>query len=260
MPRTITRTELIDQLRALGVEPGVLVVHTAFSQVAPIEAGPDGLIDALIGAVGRSGTLVMPSMSDDDDRPFDPAATPCAGMGIVADTFWRRAGVLRSDSPHAFAAIGPLASVILEPHPVTVPHGLDSPIGRAHALDAHVLLLGVGHDADTTIHLAENLSGVRYRSAKYAIVRSAGRDVRVDYDEVDHCCQRFAQMDEWLERAGRQRRGVVGHAQARLARSRDIVGAARSRLRIDETIFLHAPAICRECDDARASMARSAQA
>ena len=47
----------------------------------------------------------MPSMTADDDHPFDPRATSCIGMGIVAQTFWLP-GVLRSDSPHAFAAAG----------------------------------------------------------------------------------------------------------------------------------------------------------
>ena len=72
----------------------------------------------------------MPSMTADDDHPFDPRATSCIGMGIVAQTFWQLPGVLRSDSPHAFAAAGPQAARITAPHPVDVPHGLDSPVGR----------------------------------------------------------------------------------------------------------------------------------
>ena len=173
----------------------MLVVHTAFSRLGPVEDGPRGLIDALQAAVGPEGTLVMPSMSDDDDRPFDPAATPCRAMGIVADTFWRLPDVRRSDSPHAFAARGPRASEITAPHPVEVPHGPDSPIGRASSLDAQVLLIGVGHDANTTVHLAETLAGVRYRIRKYATVLRDGRAVRCDYAEIDHCCQGFDRMD-----------------------------------------------------------------
>src|SRR4051812_5370615 len=107
----VPRVHVVEQLLALGVQPGgVLVVHSAFSRTGPIEDGPRGLIDALIAALGPRGTLVMPSMSDDDEHPFDARATPCVGMGVVADTFWRRPGVLRSDSPHSFAAIGPRAA------------------------------------------------------------------------------------------------------------------------------------------------------
>jgi aminoglycoside N3'-acetyltransferase len=99
MRRTITRSEVTEQLLALGVKSGdVLLAHTAFSKVSPVEGGPRGLIEALLAALGPHGTLAMPNMSDDDDHPFDPRKTDCRGMGIVADTFWKLPGVLRSDS------------------------------------------------------------------------------------------------------------------------------------------------------------------
>jgi aminoglycoside N3'-acetyltransferase len=248
--------ELIEQLRTLGVVPGsVLVVHTSFSRVAPVEGGPRGLIDALRSVLGPHGTLVMPSMTDDDDVPFDPASSPCAGMGIVAETFWRMPGVLRTDNPHAFAAAGPEAVRITAPQPVDVPHGADSPVGRVRDLDGYVLLLGVGHDADTTIHLAENIAGVRYGRRAHATVMSDGKPKRYEYREADHCCENFSLLDGWLEAGGRQRRGIVGRAEARLARSRDIVEAALDRLRQHETIFLHPPGSrCGQCDEARASL------
>lgn len=249
-----SRDDITRQLQALGVQRGgVLLVHTAFSKLAPVEDGPLGLIAALRAALGDAGTLVMPSMSDDDDHPFDPRRTPCATMGVVADMFWRLPDVQRSDSPHAFAAIGPKAAQILAPHPLDVPHGMDSPVGRVHALDGQVLLLGVGHDADTTVHLAENMAGVRYLLPKHLTVLRDGRPQRYDYRETDHCCCNFDRLDDWL--GHRQQRGHVGPAPARLARSRDIVDAALGRLRADETVFLHPAGHCAECDQAWASLA-----
>jgi aminoglycoside 3-N-acetyltransferase len=251
----IPRGELTHQILALGVKPGgVLVVHTSFSKVAPVQDGPHGLIAALRNALGPAGTLVMPSMSDDDDYPFDPRRTPCVGMGVVAESFWKLPGVLRSDSPHAFAAIGPRAAEITAGHPLEVPHGPDSPVGRVHELDGQVLLLGVGHDADTTVHLAETMAGVRYGLPTYATILRAGLPTRCEYREIDHCCQNFNLMDQWLEAEGRQRRGIVGHAEARLARSRDVVEVAVRRLRENETVFLHPPGVDAECDEARASL------
>ena len=240
------------QLRDIGVEAGdVLLVHTAFSKVAPLDGGPTGLIAALRGAIGPAGTLVMPSMTDDDDVPFDPASSSCRWLGVVADTFWRMDGVLRSDSPHAFAAVGPNAPEILAPHPVDVPHGPDSPAGRVHDLDGRILLLGVGHSENTTIHLAEAIAGVRYRRRAHATVRGRGR---VDYGEIDHCCERFALVDGWLDERKLQNRGSVGRAESRLVRSRDVVEAVLPRLAADETVFLHPPGVDPECDEARASL------
>ena len=251
-----TRSDVVRQLIALGVQRGgVLLVHTAFSSVGPIERGPRGLIGALREAIGADGTLVMPSMSDDDQHPFDRDATPCIGMGIVAETFRRLPGVRRSDNPHAFAAIGPRAATIVAPHPLDEPHGHGSPVGRVFDADGQVLLLGVGHDANTTIHLAEMLACVRYRRMKWLATLQNGRLVRLAYGEVDHCCQRFALLDEWLDATGLQRRGIVGRGAARLMRSRDVVGVAVDRLQTDETVFLHASGACDECDDARASLA-----
>ena len=245
------------QLAALDIERGgVLLVHTAFSRVAPIERGPQSLIAALAAAIGPDGTLVMPSMCDDDGVPFDPTSAACRALGIVADTFWRMPGVLRSDNPHAFAARGPLAATITARHPVDIPHGIDSPPGRVYELGGQVLLLGVGHDCNTTVHVAEHLAGVRYRLPKYATVMERGRPKRYDYGETDHCCERFALLDQWL--AGRQRRGTVGRAEARLARSRDIVDAALEHLRENETVFLHpAGGPCGECNAARSSIPMS---
>ena len=253
---TINAETLIRQLLELGVKPGgVLLVHTSFSKVRPVEGGPQGLIRALRMALGEAGTLVMPSMSYDDDHPFDKNQSPCPEMGIVADIFWRLPGVMRSENNHAFAAAGPEAERILAPHPIDVPHGLNSPVGRVYELDGQVLLLGVGHDSNTTVHLAENLAGVRYRRPKYITLLKEGRPVRFDYREVDHCCQNFALVDGWLEGRGQQRRGKVGHAEARLMRSRDVVSVVTEHLVQDETIFLHPEGFDEECDDARASLA-----
>lgn len=256
-PDPLTVDAVAAQLWALGVEPGqTLQVHTAFSRVGPIEVGPLGLIRALREALGADGTLVMPSMTDDDDHPFDPRTTPCLGMGVTADAFRRLPGVLRSDSPHAFAVEGPLAERITAPHPVDVPHGLDSPVGRILDVGGHVLLLGVGHDANTTVHLAESLAGVRYRRPKHVTVLRDGVAARVDYEEIDHCCERFALMDGWLDERSLQRRGIVGHAEARLVPARAIVAVAVERLRADETVFLHPLGTDEECDEAWASLGR----
>jgi aminoglycoside 3-N-acetyltransferase len=250
----VRNSELIAQILELGVTPGaVLLVHTSFSRVGPVEGGPRGLIGALQAALGPNGTLVMPSMSDDDDHPFDPRRTPCLGMGVVADTFWRAPTVLRSDSPHAFAAIGPEATRITADHPLDVPHGLNSPVGRVYELDGQILMLGVGHDANTTIHLAEALARVRYRRQKSVTIIHAGQPTRYCYREIDHCCDNFNLVDQWLDAEKGQRRGRVGHGEARLADARHVVATVGARLRANETVFLHEPGVDSQCDEARAS-------
>src|SRR5712672_1405109 len=127
--------ELEQQLRSLGVRAGgVLLVHTSFREVRPVEGGPLGLIRALRRALGARGTLVMPAMTD-GATVFDPRSTPTEGMGITAELFWRQPGVLRSTHPGgSFAAEGPLAERICAPQVLSPPHGPDSPLGRVHDL------------------------------------------------------------------------------------------------------------------------------
>jgi aminoglycoside N3'-acetyltransferase len=256
---TIDRPALAGQLRALGVRDGaVLLVHTSYRAVRPVLGGPATLVDALRDAVGTRGTVVMPAWGDDADAPFDPASTPVsADLGVTAELFRQLPGARRSDHPFAFAAIGrDAAAIVADPLPLP-PHGPASPVGRVHELNGQVLLLGVGHDANTTIHLAEALAGVPYNVPKHCTVLAHGRPARVEYTETDHCCERFALADAWLRERGLQREGAVGHGTARLAASRDIVTVVRRRLESEPLLFLHdADYGCRECDEARGVLPR----
>lgn len=251
--------ELAQQLGALGVMPGgVLLVHTSYRNVRPVAGGPPGLIDALRAALGPEGTLVMPSWTESDDEPFDAGTTPAAtDLGVVAGMFWQLQGVRRSRHPFAFAAAGPMAERIVGGALPLPPHGAASPVGRVHELDGQVLLLGVGHDANTTLHLAELLAGVPYGVPRHCTVSEKGRKVRIPYTENDHCCERFALADAWLDDQRLQRYGRVGNATARLVRSRDLVSVALARLQQDPLVFLHPRgAGCDECDLARTHAAR----
>jgi len=256
-PRVLSREDLVRHLLDLGVQVGgVLLVHTSFRAVGPVDRGPEGLIRALRQALGPEGTLVMPSWPDDATLPFDPLTTEAdSDLGVVARTFWRLPGVLRSEHVHAFAAAGPRASGILrDPLPLP-PHIHESPVGRVHDLDGQVLLLGVGHDANTTIHLAELLAGVPYRITKRCVALRDGRPTLIEYGENDHCCRRFALVDDWLRSERLQAEGPVGHASARLVRSRAVVRVVVDRLRSDPLLFLHAADDgCADCDEARRSI------
>lgn len=250
------RAAVVDQLRTLGVRRGgVLLVHTSWRAVRPVEGGPEGLVAALREALGPEGTVVLPSTGSDDDAPFDPEHTPAApSLGILPEIFRTLPGVVRSDHPLGCAAIGPLAPAIVG-DPLPIPIYLDaSPYARVHEHDGQVLLLGCGHDSDTTVHLGEARAGVPYGVPKHVTVWREGRAVRIDYLENDHCCQRFVLADEWLREAGLQSEGPVGSAHARLARSRDIVAEVTRRLAADPLLFLHPPEEgCEDCDLARAS-------
>jgi aminoglycoside N3'-acetyltransferase len=198
----------------------------------------------------------MPSWTGDDSSVFDPSDTPASpDLGVVAETFWRMPGVMRSTHPFAFAAIGPKAAgIVAGPLPLP-PHLPASPVGRVHDLDGQILLLGVGHDADTALHLAELMAGVPYGVERHITIARNGRAERIAYRENDHCCSRFALADDWLRGRGLQSEGPVGNATARLFRAREVVALALERLAADPLVFLHPPeAGCADCDAARAGI------
>jgi aminoglycoside N3'-acetyltransferase len=257
VPNDLSKAEIASRLRTIGVDrAGVLLVHTSFRSIRPVEGGPLGLIEAIRDVLGPTGTLVMPSFTGSDDEPFDPATTPASSdLGVVADTFWRLPGVLRSDHCHAFAAIGHYASIITrDPLPLP-PHIPESPAGRVHALGGQVLMIGCGHEADTMLHLAEVFAGVTYGVQKHCTVMKDGQRTRVAYEENDHCCERFSLADAWLRARGQQSEGRIGRAYVRLARARDIVDAALEQLKHDPFLFLHPlNSGCAACDDARRSV------
>lgn len=250
--------ELEAQLIRLGVrEGGVVLVHTSFRAVRPIEDGPLGLIRALRGSLGVSGTIVMPTMTDGESL-FDARSTPTTDMGIVAETFWRQPGVIRSTHPGgSFAAEGPKAIGICAEQPLSPPHGPVSPPGRVLDLGGQVLLLGVHHSESTMLHVAEAIAGVPYSVSYPTVVMVGGVAQTVDIAETDHCCRGFRQLDAWLDARGLLRRGTIGNAEARLADARDVVDVALEHLRRDPLVFLCAPSVrCDECDAARASVSR----
>lgn len=254
---------LTEDLRRLGVQPGsVLVVHTSLRNVGWVDDGPRAVIDALRNVLGEQGTLVMPSMTDSESL-FDPTTTPTDEMGIVAETFWRLPDVLRSTHPSSsFAAQGPLAAAITATHPLDDPQGLESPIGKVYQLDGWVLLLGIDHSANTTIHLAETMSNVPYRIVKHLPVLENGMVRWVEMAEIDHCCRNFVKIAPYLAQQGELITGVVGNAEAQLMRSQAVVRAACDLLARDPYFFLCPPGECpweSQCDEARAYQGSAAQ-
>ena len=175
----LTVTSLTEKLRQCGLEVGQSVfVHMAMSKLGWIIGGGEAVILALLAAIGESGTIMMPTNNSGnidpyewqnppvpeewwqtirDHRPaYNPLTTPTQGLGVVPELFRTWPGTIRSEHPaFSLAAHGPIAEYLVKDHALTEDAGDRSPLGKLYELDGYVLLLGVEHWNNTSLHLAE---------------------------------------------------------------------------------------------------------
>ncbi|MBS4219689.1 AAC(3) family N-acetyltransferase [Bacillus sp. FJAT-49711] len=247
----LTKNQLVGDFKRIGVKEGmVLVVHTSLRNIGYIEGGPDAVIESLLDILGDEGTLVMPSMTSGDEV-FDPKTTPTDDMGIVAETFWRMPGVLRSVHPNsAFAAYGKHAPEIVAEQLIDQPEGIKSPIGKAYQLDGRILLFGVSHDSNTTIHLAESLNDVPYRTYSTMLMSRDGKVEKIEIPIINHCCQNFNKMESLLKEKGCLTIQKIGNGTCQFMKAKDVVEVASVELKKNPFYFLCGDN-CEECVEAR---------
>ena len=151
-------------------------------------------------------------------------------MGAIANCFRSGKGVLRSSHPQvSFAAKGPNAEVLLLDHSLANGLGEQSPLGRLYELGGWVLLLGVGHDNNTSLHLAEyraNYPKKRVIERGAPIMTESGRQW-VRFSDIEYDTDDFAAIGEaFRQEQGLVLEGKVGAATALLMPQRELVDFA----------------------------------
>lgn len=246
-----TVSSLTADLSALGLTSGMtLIVHTSMKAIADwIIGDAQAVILALEGILGPEGTLVMPTMTGNLSDPqnwqnppvpstwwdairqetpaFMPDLTVTRDMGRLAETFRKQDGVLRSSHPQSsFAAWGKHAAFITANHLLESTTGEHSPVARIYDLDGHVLLLGVGHGNNSSLHLAEDRAN--YPNKEW--VRSAapilidGERHWVEFDDLATNESDFGQIgSDFARDTGSVREGKVGKATSLLMPQRPLV-------------------------------------
>lgn len=161
----LTRAELSRQLRdAAGVRMGdILIVHSSFKSLGPVEGGPGTVVAALQDVLTDAGTLLMPVFtSPQPDGVFYLKTSP-SRTGAITEAFRTAPGVLRSRHPtHSVAAWGAGAARFIEGHPQTTALGPDSPFHRAALAGGSILMIGCRMTSCSLVHVAESLAKVPY--------------------------------------------------------------------------------------------------
>ncbi|GAA4731439.1 AAC(3) family N-acetyltransferase [Phytohabitans rumicis] len=238
-------------LSALGVRAGdTILLHSSLRAVGWVCGGPAAVVHAFLDVLGDRGTLAVFAQTSDNRDPsrwshrpvpeewwpvirdhlpgFDPAISDCRAMGLVAETVRTWPGAVRSAHPQtSFVAIGARAADLMAVHDLESELGESSPLAALEAADARTLLLGVGYDRCTALHLAEyRLPWQRRRPNRCVVLGPAGRRW-LDYQGMELNADDFPVIGAELERGnGSVVKGAVGGAAARFLRIREAVAYA----------------------------------
>jgi aminoglycoside 3-N-acetyltransferase len=138
---------------------GILIVHSAIGVLSRQGYRADNIIERLLDVVPDGG-LYMPTMTwrtvTPDQPVWDEIQTP-SHTGVLTEVFRKDYSTARSIHPtHSVAGCGPKAQKFLMRHHLDdTPVSANSPYGLMRGEAAYVLLLGVGLESCTAIHLAE---------------------------------------------------------------------------------------------------------
>jgi aminoglycoside 3-N-acetyltransferase len=147
-------------LRHFGIpRDGVLIVHSAIARLSRRGFRAEGMIEAMLDYL-CDGNLLMPTMTWRTVTPehpgWDEIETP-SHTGILTEIFRTRYASARSIHPtHSVAGFGPAARLLLSRHHIDpTPVSANSPYGLLRDYETYILMVGVGLETATSIHLPE---------------------------------------------------------------------------------------------------------
>ncbi|MEP7325001.1 MAG: AAC(3) family N-acetyltransferase [Gemmatimonadota bacterium] len=153
-------------LRRLGIGEGdSILMQASFSSMNGFSGDAPHVIDRILSIIGPRGHLFMVSMPYrssaqaylESKSVFDVRRTPSM-MGVMSESFRRRAGVIRSANPlHPLLAWGPRAEWVISGHE-DLAHscGPGSPYEKMLSLGAKALFFDVGLEVLTFTHCLEH--------------------------------------------------------------------------------------------------------
>lgn len=215
-----------------GVQKGdILLVHSSYSKLGHVIGGAQAVIDGLRNALGENGTLVMPTLSQENfthayeewslDRPSD--------VGFLTEYFRKLPGVDRSNQEtHSVAALGKYAYELTKDHCAYGPRvclfgeyafGHSSPWQKMYDLGGKVLFLGALSRTNTYKHFIEcNQIERRLEAVKDPVLRQELIDGLWKYEEYDRViagetCKALIMYDSAEAISELDKEGYVSHGK-----------------------------------------------
>jgi aminoglycoside 3-N-acetyltransferase len=250
----ITKNSLVKDLNQLNLKGKVVIVHSALSKLGWVCGGAVALIEALQEVITEKGTLIMPAHSGDYSEPkywgnppvpeswyqkirdempaYRPEVTPTRSLGITPELFRKLPNVLRSSHPClSFSAWGKEAKAITADHKLDYGLGENSPLARIYDKEGKVLLIGVGHDSNTSLHLAEYRADYDLRIKIFGSpILKNGKRKWAKYQDIEFNDDLFPAIGKEYESKHQHSTAQIGLAEAKLFNQKEIVDFAVSWL------------------------------
>lgn len=255
----LTLGDLTIEFRNMGLDQGDLVlVHSSYKSFGGVDGGPQTVIDALLQAIGNSGTLVMPTFNFDfcSGEAFDLHATP-SQMGIITELVRQMPEAHRVFHPiYSFVAVGVLAEE-LGALSNKSSYGADSLFAKLMDHDGKIMIIGLSYnDSMTFFHYVEEMEGVDYRYLKDFTGEVRDGEGRRSTDTFQMLVRDWDRgvvtavdpMGEVLEQEGVVHMREIGDATVKLVRARDVYQiTAREMKRNPQLLYrVESPEIARK--------------
>jgi len=251
----VSKEDIKTGLKELGLKKGDIIgVHSSLNSFGYVEGGANAVIDALLEVVEKEGTIVMPTHSTNRIMmkltpeetvagvswickilPYDPKEAPCT-TGVIPETFRKRNGVTRSLHPlFSVAAVGPKAKEIVEAGNVKNMGSWK----RLLELDGYILLIGVGLEVCTAMHLAEELVHFprhileKITPPKWLFEKYPANEWDFDFGPYPD----FSKMEEPCLKHKKMKTVKVGKATLKLVKLKDLINLYTEHLRRNPDIF-----------------------
>lgn len=250
--KLVLKQDILSALSQVGVAAGqTVMVHASLSSLGFVCGGAQTVIQALLESTGQDGTVIMPAQSwknldpaagvhweepqewwqaiRDNWPAYDKDITPTNTMGAVAEMFRKWPGTLRSDHPaRSVAARGKYAEYITANHDLSNIFGEGSPIGKLYELDGYILLMGVGYDKCTSLHLADVRANYpsKHSITEHSAVMENGKRVWKAYDTLFVSGDDFCDIGAAFEELHSVSKASLGSGTITLIRQRKLVDFA----------------------------------
>ena len=250
--KLVIKQDILNALEKAGVKKGqTIMVHTSLGSMGYVCGGAHTVIEALIETVGDDGTIMMPTQSwrnldpevgvhwevgeeswqiiRDNIPAYDKRITPTNTMGAVSEMFRQWDGAIRSDHPaRSVAAWGKNAEYLTKDHDLSNIFGEGSPVGKLYELDGYVLLMGVGYDKNTSLHLADVRAEYqsKHMCTEHSAIKENGKRVWKAYETLFVDGEDFEQIGEAFEKEHEVIKVHLGNAALRFMKQRELVDFA----------------------------------